>query len=464
MFPEFEIVRRQRPVTIAVESTSPARPAANAAIEVACTGPVSLSLASGEDVLTGTYDGQRVWLTVTTGSRHTSHASRRHGRVGRGVDRFALTLTGTMLTALTCAETTGARSSGELARPPAPSEGVSERSEHGAWVARARVDLTEVGIEPRAEAWLADLTADHDGTDEDVRFGSFGQLGLRDIRAVTYADGSPFQDEDGGLLLTATSAGPGFFPTAHTSVWALDPVTYDLVHRGALYFRRDGLVYGDHATHLVRDGDEWLVATSTWAGFKAPDAKNPDEPWTPVGVTIARSRADLTRGEHVLDATPLVLPTDGLSSVGVWDPHLLRQDGQWLVGYVSARKYFDFHPVIAAGPGLDALELRAARTDRTATEGTTIVPLGGTIVVGASDGRDNPRRVRARYPIFDLDLNEVAELRSEYVSNLPWPTLIPVGTEWLHIAFDGTPHGGRLPGYGTHGEVVLSRSTRGRSE
>lgn len=433
MFPEFKVVRRQRPVTIAVESTSSSRPAANAAIEAACEGPVSLSFTSGEDVLTGRYDGRRVSLQVTTGSRRTSHASRRHGRAGRGVGRFALTLTGTMLTALTCAD--------------------------GTWVARARIDLSEVGIEPRDESWLAGLTAGHEGAAEDVRTGAFGQLGLRDIRVVTYADGSPFLD-DGSVLLTATSAGPGFFPTAHTSVWALDPVTYDLVHRGALYFRRDGLVYGDHATHLVRDGDEWLVATSTWGGFKAPDAKDPDKPWSPVGVTIARSREDLTRGEHVLDTAPLTLPTDG---VGVWDPHLVRRDGEWLVGYVSAKKYFDFHPMLASGPSLDALTLRAARTDRTATEGTTLLPLGGTVVVGASDGRDNPRRVRARYPIFDLDLNEVAELRSAYVTNLPWPTLIPLGEEWLHVAFDGTPHGGRLAGYGTHGEVVLSRSTQGRS-
>ncbi|MEU6133853.1 hypothetical protein [Nocardioides sp. NPDC047086] len=448
MFPEFEVVRRQRPVTIAVESTGFPRPAANAAIEAACDGPVSLTFASGGDVLTGTYDGRRVWLAVTTGSRRTSHASRRHGRAGRGVGRFALTLTGTMLTALT-------------------------REASGAWVARARVDLTEVGIEPREESWLSGLTADHDGSADDVRAGAFGQLGLRDIRVVTYADGSPFREEDGTLLLTATSAGPGFFPTAHTSVWSLDPVTYDLVHRGALYFRRSAdrpglrsgkqVVYGDHATHLVRDGAEWLVTTSTWGGFKAPDERQPSRPWSPVGVVMARTDADLTRGEHVLDATPLALPTDGLTSVGVWDPHLVRRDGEWLVGYVSAERYFDFHPVLASGPSLDALTLRAARTDRTATEGTTLVPLDGTVVVGASDGRDNPRRVRARYPIFDLDLNEVAELRSAYVSNLPWPTLIPLGDEWLHVAFDGTPHGGRLPGYGTHGEVVLSRSTRGRS-
>ncbi|MBO0841855.1 MAG: hypothetical protein J2O46_01625 [Nocardioides sp.] len=76
----------------------------------------------------------------------------------------------------------------------------------------------------------------------------------------------------------------------------------------------------------------------------------------------------------------------------------------------------------------------------------------------ASDGRDNPRGKRARYPIWDLDLQEVGALSSAYVSNLPWPTLIPHEGGWLHVAFDGTPYGGRLPGYGTHGDVVVSRS------
>jgi hypothetical protein len=147
MFPEFEIVRRQRPVTITVESTSPSRPAANAAIEVACDGPVSLTFTSGADVLTGRYDGRRVWLETTSGSRRTTHASRRHARVRRGAGRFALTLTGTMLTAL-----------------------IQETD--GAWAARARVDLSELGIEPRDEAWLADLTADHEGAAGDARTGA----------------------------------------------------------------------------------------------------------------------------------------------------------------------------------------------------------------------------------------------------------------------------------------------------
>jgi hypothetical protein len=46
-------------------------------------------------------------------------------------------------------------------------------------------------------------------------------------------------------------------------VWTFDPRTRELLHRANLYFRRPDSpgVYGDHATHLVRDGDDWLMLT-----------------------------------------------------------------------------------------------------------------------------------------------------------------------------------------------------------
>ena len=50
--------------------------------------------------------------------------------------------------------------------------------------------------------------------------GAFGQLGLRDVRLVSEADGTPVLDGQ-RLLLTATHAGPGFFDAAHTGVWSL---------------------------------------------------------------------------------------------------------------------------------------------------------------------------------------------------------------------------------------------------
>ena len=431
MLPRFEPAGRRRPVDLVAPGSTLEEVVAPYA---AATGPgPTLELASGGDRLLARYDGDAVWLEVTAGGRTTVHRSRRFGRPGGPVGELGLTLTGTRVTVLT--------------RRP------------GAWVARGRVDLAD-RLDTRDGAWLAGLGGDA------PRAGRFGQIGLRDIRLVTRADGSAYCPS-GRPLLTATSAGPGFFDTAHTSVWELDPETLGLTHRADLFFRRPDRpgAYGDHATHLVRDSDSdsgdggdggdgrWLVATSTWGDF---DRRHPE-----VGITLATSTDDLLSGVHLLDTEPLPVPTDGLRSAGVWDPHLVRTAEGWLVGFVSARRFFRFHPALATGPTLDALTLRAAATDRVATEGTTLARLDGAWRVLASDGRDNRRGLRRRYPIFDLDLRETGTLEAPYPTNIPWPTLVPVDDSWLLVGFNGRGWGGPLPGYGTHGDVVFARPAEG---
>ena len=382
-------------------------------VATSAAGSGELTLASGPVTLTATYD-DRVALHVSTDGRTTTHRSRRSGRTEAPVEAVALTLTGPQVTAFT--------------------------REAGVWVARARYDLTD-RYDVHDEGWLAGLTASGDET------GRFGQLGLRDLRVVSNADGSPYL-RDGQVLLTATSAGPGGFTTGHCSVWSLDPDTLELEHRADLFQRRSapGGVYGDHAAHLLRDGDRWLLAASTWGDF--------DRHKRPVGVTVAESTADLTRGVHVLDSRPLPLPTEGFRSVGVWDPHLVRTGDGWLVGYVSATKYFSFHPALAAGPSLDALTLRAVATDHRQTEGTTIARLDGQWRVLASDKRHRS------YPVLDLDLRDVGTLEAAYPTNIPWPTLVALDGQSLLIGFNGAAYGGRLVGYGSHGEVVLQRAVR----
>jgi hypothetical protein len=464
--PRFEHAARRRPVSLigtVLVQTSGATSAApcslsapSGAVVATGIGPITrVSWRSGADLLEAVYAEGRVAIAVTTAGRTTLHRSRRFGRVPPRPEGLALVLTGTQLTALTAAD--------------------------GVWTARARVDLRG-HVDTRAEAWLAALEVGHDGPVDQLEAGTFGQLGLRDLRAVSHEDGTPYRLADGRLALSATSAGPGFFDTAHTSFWALDPGSLELEHLSDLFFRRPDRpgVYGDHATHLVRTATEpgWLVATSTWGDF---DARRAD---ASVGVTVARTDADLLAGTHVLDTVDLHLPTDGFRSVGVWDPHLVHTGEEWLVGYVSARRFFRFHPVLAGGPSLDALTLRGADTRRRATEGTTVVSTGSTTGPGsttgaasstggqgwavlASDGRDGTRGRRARYPVYDLRMNEVGVLDAPYPTNIPWPTLIRVDEDcMLLVGFDGTPYGAaagagsgqRLLGYGTHGDVVIARS------
>lgn len=459
MFQRFEPAARLRPFSllssIQVRATGSSsatpcpRPAPySAVVATGVTDRLVLAWRSGEDLLEAVYADGSVHLRVTAAGRTTEHRSRRHHRLDGPAAAIALTLTGTHLTVLT-------------------------RGADGHWIARARVDLAE-RLDTRDEAWLSALSVTHDGPLAELEAGAFGQLGLRDLRVASHPDGTPYRLDDGRAVLSATSAGPGFFDTAHTSVWALEPTALTLEHLSDLYFRRPdhGGVYGDHATHLVRDGESWLVATSTWGDFDA------NRPGASVAVTLARTDADLLRGEHVLDTEPLALPTDGFRSVGVWDPHLVRtgsaDDPTWLVGYVSARRFFRFHPVVASGPSLDRLAVRGVDPRRTATEGTTLVSglVAGASrtstadewLVLASDGRDGRRGQRERYPVFDLSLREIGTLSAPYPTNIPWPTLLPVTEdETLMIGFDGTSRGGSLLGYGTHGDVVIGRSVKARS-
>ena len=383
MLPSFEIAARHRPITLVAAEGFPLL-APFGAVEGSLVGDgaaeLALDAADGTRLAVRLEDG-RASLLVRIGRTEHALRSRRHSRARRSPTRLGLTLTGSHLAVLTF--------------------------EDDAWVARGRVDLREIGgPDTRDPAWLAGLTHDASGA-RDVRAGSFGQLGLRDIRLVSHADGSPYR-VGSEVLFTATSAGPGFFDTAHTSVWALS-ASGGIAWRSDLFFERPDRpgVYGDHATHLVREGDRWLVATSTWSDFPARKA---DRVPGALGITLAESAEDLTRGRHVLPTRRLELPTDG-PSVGMWDPHLVRlpgHDGQdrWLVGYVSARRFFDFHPLLAAGPSLDRLALRGAATDRRATEGTTLLRVGEDWRVLASDGRDNRRAVRGRYPVFDTTMTD----------------------------------------------------------
>ena len=436
--PRLEIVRRIRPVDLVAPrdvrlraATAGVHTMPSVAPYVAVTTPLvgraELALHLGGVRLAAEYDGERVALHV--GGRRL--VSRRHGLARDPVD-LGLSLTGTHVTAWV--------------------------REGDRWVARARHDVRH-DLDTHDESSLATLAVETTA-DLPAAAGGFGQLGLRDIRVVTRADGGPVR-EDGATWLTATSAGPGFFDTGHTSVWRLGP-DLSLTHTADLFFRRPDKagVYGDHATHLVRDDDRWVVATSTWGDFEAPASRAARRTPSTLRVTRGTSTSDLLHGTHVLDTVELPLPTDDFDSIATWDPHLLRHDGTWHVGFVSARRFFSFHPALAAGPSLDDLSLVGADPSRVATEGTTLLDVGGALLVLASDGRQGRRGQRAAFPVFDSRLREVGVLDAPYPTNLPWPSLVREGDDWLMVTFNGRPQGGELLGYGTHGDVVVMRSSR----
>jgi len=289
-----------------------------------------------------------------------------------------------------------------------------------------------------------------------VRAGLFGMAGLRDLHLVQNADGTPYT-RGGRMYLTATCAGLGFFRQAHWGVFAFDP---DLAGRGGLHLeqtanlfsRRDGKLVGDHAGQLVRDGDQWLVAVSSWGDF-APERG--------VHVRRATTSDDLLTGVHVLDTERVEMPTDN----GSYDPGMTRIDGRWHVSYVESVGHTpsDFHPALAVAPaGADdwakGLLRVGAASELHQCEGPILArPDGptGEWQVLTSDG--DARRYRA----FDLGMRPVGELDAPYGTNIPHPQVIdlPDG-ERIIVTFDGTRYARRRLDYGTHGDVIVMRATR----
>jgi hypothetical protein len=277
-----------------------------------------------------------------------------------------------------------------------------------------------------------------------VRAGLFGMAGLRDPHLVQHADGTPYV-RDGRLFLTWTCAGLGFFQQAHWSVWSLDPADPEGMRLEAqLFGRRDGLVLGDHAGQLVRDGDRWLVATSSWGDFAPGD----------IHVRHTTSSADLLSGVHVLETVRTPLPTD----LGTWDPALTRVDGRWHVAYVESpsQKPFRFHPALAstdADEWTEGLTAVASLGGMRQCEGPVLVTVDGTTRLVASDGGHR------RYPVFELDGHRAGHLDAPYGTNIPHPQLVPdPAGGWLVLTFDGTSHHHGVLGYGGHGDVLVLHS------
>jgi hypothetical protein len=472
--PRFEVVARSRPFELVspgfvAASAEPAAydglvgsawspPAPYAAVEVTVEhgrGTLLAGLsAEGGDHLVAFHDvaSGRVGLEMRTGGMTTVLASR---RLRRRVRRLAFVLCENQPTVLV--------DTGRGWRPVATD--------------RHRVALR---ADFRVPATLARFTAvwgSRSGTSDlgPVRVGLFGMAGLRDLHLVQHADGSPYV-RDGRMFLTATCAGLGFFRQAHWGVFALDPAelasrlgasdgsdgadsrdVLRLEQTAQLFSRRDGLLLGDHAGQLVRDGDRWLVAVSSWGDFA---------PHRGVYVRQATTTDDLLDGVHVLDTEPVRMPTDR----GSYDPGMTLIDGRWHVSYVESVSHQPsrFHPALAVGPAgaahwTEGLERVGETPELAFCEGPIIARPDGP---AGPDGLDGEWRVLAsdgrarRYRVFDLAMRRLGDLDAPYGTNLPHPQIfdLPDGQRVM-VTFDGTPYAKRVLGYGTHGDVVVMRAT-----
>jgi hypothetical protein len=383
----------------------------------------------------GTADGDHVVATYSTPSRTVSIEVRSGGRT-RVVRRRRVDLAGSFTFGFAVCEnqvTVLVRPRGERSWRPL----LTEHTKVSALVDLRRPEtLQRFGYTWGARSGAAVLG--------DVRAGPYGMTGLRDPHVVQHADGRPFV-RDGLAYLTWTCAGLGFFRQAHWGVFTLDlddPTRLEQVAQ--LYSLRDGLLLGDHAGQLVRDGDQWLVATSSWGDFDHDG----------VHVRHLTSTADLLHGVHLLETERTDLPTE----VSSWDPGFTRVDGSWYLGFVESPSQdpFDFHPALAStasGSPWHGQTRVGAADDLHKCEGPVLAHVSGRWWLLASDGHAR------HYPVFDLGMNRAGRLDAPYPTNIPHPQLLQrADGGWLMVSFDGTPYAETTMGYGGHGDVVVMGS------
>ncbi len=412
--------------TITLSDTTPPAPFAAVEVEVERLGGVVVAgLVAGDDRVVATYSPSSRTVTLEVRSGGRTRVLRRAKVDLPSTFTFGVAICENQLTAL-------ARVGGTW-RPL-----LTERTK-----VSAVVDLRDPAVLGRyVYAWgvrsgTATLGA--------VRAGPFGMTGLRDPHVVQDADGTPYV-RDGKAYLTWTCAGLGFFQQAHWGVFTLDladPTRLEQVAQ--LYSRRDGLLLGDHAGQVVRDGDRWLVATSSWGDFEAGRAGGG------VHVRHLSTTADLLSGVHLLETERTDLPTD----VGSWDPGFTRIDGAWRLGFVESPSQdpFVFHPALTRTDADDpwtGLRRVGAADDLDQCEGPVLAEVDGTWWFLASDGDAR------HYPVFDLEMVRVGRLDAPYPTNIPHPQLLRRGPgDWLMISFDGTQFAEDTMGYGGHGDVVI---------
>ena len=136
-------------------------------------------------------------------------------------------------------------------------------------------------------------------------------IGLADIRAITYEDGSPFI-ENGRIWYTMSIRGRAL-PHHLQGVFSLNPTVFDLKLEGIIVFdREDGLLRNEIASHLFYDRNKnlWRGLTTGFSAFANPRKEKKQ-------LLAVESKTDPRFGFSVMKAKPFGMVGD------IEDPHVI---------------------------------------------------------------------------------------------------------------------------------------------
>ncbi|AKP50601.1 hypothetical protein [Cyclobacterium amurskyense] len=154
-----------------------------------------------------------------------------------------------------------------------------------------------------------------------VLMGLTAGVGLADIRAITYEDGSPLLDQ-GRLWYTMSIRGRAL-PHHIQGVFSMNPSVFDIKLEGVILFdRKDGLLRNEVASHIFFDRND-KVWKGTTTGFSAYANIDKEEKQ----LLAVKSERDPRFGFSVMEASPFGVVGD------VEDPHILYDSevGKWRI-------------------------------------------------------------------------------------------------------------------------------------
>ncbi len=135
-------------------------------------------------------------------------------------------------------------------------------------------------------------------------------MGLADIRAITYEDGTPLLDQ-GRIWYTMSIRGRAL-PHHIQGVFSMDPTVFDLRLEGIIVFdRQDGILRNEVASHIFYDRKDkvWRGITTGFSAYADPKEQKQ--------LLAIESTRDPRFGFSVMQATPFGIVGD------IEDPHIL---------------------------------------------------------------------------------------------------------------------------------------------
>ena len=136
-------------------------------------------------------------------------------------------------------------------------------------------------------------------------------VGLADIRAITYEDGTPILDQ-GRLWYTMSIRGRAL-PHHIQGVFSMNPTVFDIKLEGIVLFdRHDGILRNEIASHIFYDRNQkiWRGLTTGFSAFANPEKEKKQ-------LLAVESTIDPRFGFSVMNAEPFGIVGD------IEDPHIL---------------------------------------------------------------------------------------------------------------------------------------------